>query len=350
MKQGLSLQEMAVELDRQRQAKRDFIVDTRAMEFGLDQDDGIVLNVKEIDAPPMRLRPVAHQQFASVNGIPKVYYDRMLGDAPDLLATNLNHWLRNQPAQRMLRTIDGEARALLSDRYRPLDNYDLAQTVLPKLTELEAEVKSCAITEDRFYIKAVSPRIEGEVKQGDLIQAGIVVSNSEVGLGALRLEELDFRLVCLNGMIRAQAVRKAHLGRGVEHDAIEQAREFFRTETRELEDRAFWCQVQDATAAMFNPQRFRQRLLEYQEAAQQPCSNDPIKAVEVVSRHLELNETEGRNVLAHLIQGGDLSRWGLANAVTRAAEDSENYTRATELEAAGGRVIELPKSEWEKMN
>jgi hypothetical protein len=36
----------------------------------------------------------------------------------------------------------------------------------------------------------------------------------------------------------------------------------------------------------------------------------------------------------------------VANAVTRTAEDAADYDRATELEAAGGRVIELPAADW----
>ena len=47
-------------------------------------------------------------------------------------------------------------------------------------------------------------------------------------------------------------------------------------------------------------------------------------------------------MLKHLIKGGDLSAWALANAVTRAAADLESYDRATEFEALGGKVIELP--------
>ena len=50
--------------------------------------------------------------------------------------------------------------------------------------------------------------------------------------------------------------------------------------------------------------------------------------------------------MPHLIRGGDLSAWGLANAVTRTAEDVPDYDRATELEAAGGRVIELAPADW----
>jgi hypothetical protein len=36
-------------------------------------------------------------------------------------------------------------------------------------------------------------------------------------------------------------------------------------------------------------------------------------------------------------------------SATRAAEDCPDYDRATELEAAGGRVIELAPSEWRSL-
>ena len=52
-----------------------------------------------------------------------------------------------------------------------------------------------------------------------------------------------------------------------------------------------------------------------------------------------LSKMEHDGVLGHLIQGGDLSRYGLINAVTRSAEDNPSYDRATELEALGGRLI-----------
>jgi hypothetical protein len=44
-----------------------------------------------------------------------------------------------------------------------------------------------------------------------------------------------------------------------------------------------------------------------------------------------------------------MSQWGLANAVTRAAQDVESYDRATELEALGGDVVILPAGEWKAL-
>ena len=59
-----------------------------------------------------------------------------------------------------------------------------------------------------------------------------------------------------------------------------------------------------------------------------------------------LDDTEKSGVLQHLIKGGDLSQYGLSNAVTAMSADVEDYDRASDLERVGGQIIELPKSDW----
>jgi hypothetical protein len=43
-----------------------------------------------------------------------------------------------------------------------------------------------------------------------------------------------------------------------------------------------------------------------------------------------------------LVEGGDLSVWGLANAVTRVAQDARTFDRSTDLETVGGQLLALP--------
>lgn len=349
MKSGRSLTDLASELERQSTTKRDYLADTRALSLEPAPTGGVVLQGVN---GGMSLRPIAHQQIAATLQIPKPYYDRMLESTPELLAQNVNHWFKAQPGRKLVRTLDHGVRAFLSDSYRPLDNYDLAEAVLPKLSALNARVVSCEVTDSRFYLKAITDRVQGEVKKGDLIQAGLVISNSEVGQGSLRVEALDFRLVCTNGMIREAAIRKAHLGRngGRGMDAIEDARELFRDETRLADDRAFFLKVQDAVGAMFDPIRFNVRLDQYREASERIIATDPVQVVEATAKRLNLTDTERGSVLQHLIRGSDLSAWGLANAITRTAEDAGDYDRATQLEAAGADVIELNANQWRTLS
>jgi hypothetical protein len=347
MKNGKTLNELAAELTRQMESKKDYIADTRALRLEPAEQGGVTLQGVN---GGLALRPIAHRQLAATLGIPATYYDRMLAEAPELLATNANTWFGRQPAKRLVRTLDGACRAFLSDSYRPLDNYELTNAVLPKLVELGASIVSCEVTEGRFYLKAVTDKIAGEVKQGDVIQAGLVVSNSEVGQGSLRVEALDFRLVCTNGMVREAAIRKAHLGRGARGlDAIEDAREFFRDETRAADDRAFFLKVQDAVGSMFDSARFEKRLEQYREVSERKMEADPIRVVEATAKRLDLQEGEKTNVLRHLLTGGNLDAWGLANAITRASQDVADYDRATALESLGGRVVELTPTEWRQL-
>lgn len=360
MKTGRSLSELAAELERQAETKKDYLADTRALTMRpVTETSGPTMDPKP-DAPRVMIlegingavtvKPTAHAQLAEFAGIPKSYYDRMLADQPELLANNVNVWLKAQPKRRLVRTLDGAARAFLSDSYRPLDNMDLAEAVLPTLAEVKATVVSCEVTESRFYLKAITERVQGEVKRGDVIQAGLVISNSEIGAGALRIEELDYRLVCLNGMIREASVRQAHLGRSAGRlDAIEEAREYFKAETRQADDRAFFLKARDAVKAMFEPDRFNRRLDVYREAAERKIEADPVKVVEATAKRLSLTEAERGGVMRHLIEGGDLSAWGLANAITRQSQDVEDYDRATALEAMGGTVIELKPGEWKAL-
>jgi Domain of unknown function (DUF932) len=350
MKTGRTLSALAAELERQQASKKDYVADTRRLKMEAGTIQGRNNVVLQGVNGGMTLKPIAHAQLANTLGIPKPYYDRMLADKPDLLAANVNVWLTTGQAKKLIRTLDGEVRAILSDSYRPLDNLDLAEAVLPKLLDLGATVESGEVTENRFYLKVVTDRVQGEVKKGDVIKAGLVVSNSEVGQGSLRVEALDYRLVCLNGMIREQAIRKAHLGRGARgQDAIEDAREFFRTETRIADDRAFFLKVQDAVASMFDQARFDKRLDQYREASEMLITREAEEVMEITAKRFALPDAERSSILKHLIRGDDMSKWGLANAVTRAAQDVESYDRSTELEALGGDIVALPLSQWREL-
>ncbi len=350
MKSGRSLVDLAAELERQSKSKRDFIADTRKLSMIAVADaehfPGNNVRLEGVNGG-MALRTTAHAQLAATLQIPKPYYDRMLAEAPDLLSRNVNQWLERQPAKKLIRTLDGSIRAILSASYRPLDNFDLAEAVLPKLIGLGAQVISSEVTESRLYLKATTDRISAEVKVGQRIQAGAVVSNSEIGQGTLRLQFLDYNLACLNGMIRETVVKQVHLGRGARgQDVIEDAREYFRDETRQADDKAFFLKIQDATASIFNQERFTQRMQQYSAAAGIKIEIAPEELIEVTAKRFGFNDTERSGIMRHLIEGGDLSVWGLANAVTRTATDCESYDRATELEALGGQVIELPASAW----
>lgn len=345
MKTGKTLTELAIELDRQNKVKKDFIAGTSAISMFNDEvTNDTKLRVDGVDV--LKVNDNAHAQIASRISIPQKYYDRMRQDAPELLVDNVNHWLHKNPERRMIRTLDGTARAFLSDRYRTLDNYELAQAVLPVLQEAQdIRIESAEITERRMYIKAIFPRIEGEIKKGDLVQSGVVISNSEIGQGSLRVEPLMYRLVCLNGLIANTSMKKYHVGRNA--NDMDAAYEVYQDETRKADDRAFWLKVQDIVRASLSDVQFKKIIEAAQAAAGMIMTASPVTVVERAAAHFSLTDGEAGGILTHLIQGGDLSAWGLANAFTRHSQDVPDYERATDFERLGGQIIELPRRDWE---
>src|SRR5690349_9446017 len=94
MKSGRSLTELATELERQANSKKDFIAPNGKLHMQVVDGQAPVEHVVITGVNGgMQLTPIAHGQLANVLGIPKAYYDKMLSDKPDLLATNVNRWL-----------------------------------------------------------------------------------------------------------------------------------------------------------------------------------------------------------------------------------------------------------------
>lgn len=343
MKTGRALPDVLTELKRQQEAKRDYI--SPASAFSL-QNDGRALRMGENTFGTTEL---FHRQVASALNIPAKYYDLMAREKPALLAENVNSWFSTKDASYMLRTMDGAARALLSDRYRRIDNLEVASVVLPLFAgQPDIEIVSSEVTSARLYLKIVNHRLEMACV-GDRVQAGVVISNSEVGLGAVSVQPLVYTLACTNGMIvNSLGERKTHVGRQAK--SLDESYVIYSDETIEAENTAFKLRLRDATLAAIEEARFAQIVDTLAEAASAPITGRVQDVIEVTGRTFDLNQGEQDDVLTYLIQGGDLSLYGLSNAITRASQNVESYDRATALEAIGWNVATMPAAQWSTIN
>ena len=346
MKQGRSLLELGKELQRQRLNRQDFLADTRTLEMETTPYSSTLHLSLEGNTYGFGIGELAHQQIATRLNIPWRYYAKMQSYAPDLLDQNVNRWFNQNPERRMIRVLDGKVRAFLSDRYRRLDNLELCAAVLPVIQEMPgSQVESCEVTPTHLYIKVVNRRVKAEVKVGDVVQAGFVVSNSEVGLGSLRVEPLVFRLVCKNGLICKDLVQKKyHVGRQV-NASDDSAYELYSEATLAQDDRAFFMKVQDVVRAAVDEAKFMLTVEKMRESTQIPLKHDPVKSVELLADKFQLTENERGDILRQLFMGADNSHYGLVNAVTAASKIAKSYERATDLERIGGEILSLPVSQ-----
>lgn len=282
------MQEVLVELNRQNQAKQDFISPAQGMRL---REDGQTFEINHLTTSQQEVfgtTSLFHRQVASALGIPAKYYDLMQAQKPELLAENVNSWFADKPSSYMVRSMDygaGQvARALLSERYRCIDNMEIATAVLPLFAGNDQyEVMSCEVTENRLYLKVVNHRLEMEVRKGDIVQAGVMISNSEVGLGAVSIQPLVYRLVCTNGM----GERRHHVGRQTK--AVEDSFALYSDETMEAEDKAFLLKLRDTTMATIDEARFSQVVGRLQESMAVPITGRVQDVVQLTAQSYGIN-------------------------------------------------------------
>lgn len=362
MKQGRTLVDLVTEVERQRSSARDYAGAASLFNVEEVREAGKRTGQPELwlhgaFGQPLPMSTYAARQLTQWAEVPAAYADRMAESAPGLLQANLNTWLaRGRADLRLVRTLDSSVRAWLSGRYRPMDNVGLLEAAVPTLQELGARVASCEVTEQRLYLKAVLPAVAGVVPgsklKGDLVEAGLMLSNSEVGAGSLRVEPFLHRLVCSNGMVMNElAMRRSHVGRV--QGGLEAVEAILTDRTKQLQDLELWSRVRDVVRAAASPEVFHAHLERLGASAAQAM---PVEAfgrldavVEVTAKRLQLPDGVRTSVLQHLVEGADMTRWGMANAFTRASQDAADYTLATDLERAGGQVVALPPREWDKL-
>jgi hypothetical protein len=340
MQKGKSLQELAHTVTMMQDSKRDYIVDPSLIAVFPTEKN---LNMSFND-DIYGIGTVAHEQIATKLDIPKKYYDRMKDQMPPLLAHNINAWMQKEQGRKMVRTLDNTARAFLSDRYRPLDNYEILETVLPLVGQYsDLQVLSSEVTERRMYLQVAFPRYTGEVKAGDVVQQGLTISNSEVGLGSVMIEPFLYILKCLNGAIMQSSLRKYHVGRAYSNEDMG----YFQIDTLTTDNKAFMLKVRDTVNHSLDMVAFKKLLETAEISARRVIINKDLTAVVTeVTKRFTLSKMEGDSVLFNLVNGGDLSQWGMSNAITALANDHEDYDRCVELQRIGGKVIELDSSQW----
>ncbi|HEX4215626.1 MAG TPA: DUF932 domain-containing protein [Candidatus Dormibacteraeota bacterium] len=344
MRTGRSLPELAAEVERRRMGKLDLLADTRELMLRTGEP-GSELEIGGQGRLP--LRELAHEQIADHLEIPRRYYGRLRERHRGLFDETVNTLFREAPSRRLVRALDGRVRAFLSDRYRRLDHEDLCEAVLPVLGAIpDVSFPSVEVTETHLYLKAVAPRVSGEVRPGDVVQAGVVISNSEVGMGALVIRPLVFRLVCANGMIVDDALRRHHVGRHIE---VSEGGTLYGDETLRADDRAFWLKVRDLVGAAVTESRFASVLDRLRRAAASTEMSDPGGGVRELGRCFGFSVGEQGSVLRHLTLGGDLTRYGAVNAVTSASQEAPAYDRATELEAVAGSIMDMDVRSWARI-
>ena len=319
------MQQLIEELERQKPLKWDQKIDSSHLEMVLDGSPKFRLNGKEnffaITRP-------CHNQVAERLEIPVKYYAKMENEAPDLLATNVNTWLKEKPKEVFIRGLGNSVRAFLSDKYRVIDHLDVLLCSLNELQAHDVEFEDCYLSETEMNLKVRSNQLRDFVRhRDDLIIGGLLLVNSETGHRALRVEPRMFRAQCTNGMVIEELMtRQIHLGNG--DDGF---------------DEMIYLSIRRSIKELFG--RFGEIIQILRETTEIKVRNVQ-RVINNVVEHYKLSETQKENILIAFGREPEHDKYGIANAVTRAAQNEENWEKGLELERIGGRLITLPTDQF----
>lgn len=323
----MRLQEMIEELERQKPLKWDQKIDSSQLRIVLDGSPKFQLNGRE---NLFAITRPCHNQIAERLEIPVKYYSKMESEAPDLLAENVNTWLRKNPKEVFIRGLGGSARAFLSDKYRVIDHLDVLYCSLNELQAYEVEVEDCFLSETELNVKLRSNQLKDFVRhKEDLIIGGLLLVNSETGHRALRVEPRMFRVKCTNGMVIEEFLtRQIHLGNG--------NGEF---------DEMVYLSIRRSIKELFG--RFGEIVQVLRETTEIKVRN-VLKVINNLVEHYRLSEEQKERILMAFGAEPEQDKYGIANAVTRAAQSEENWEKSLELERIGGKLVTLPSEEFKK--
>lgn len=340
MKQGKTLKALAAELKRQHDNKRDFIVNTRNLQIQTNSKGESALSFSLNNKPiTFKVNDNAHQQIASRLNIPTRYYQKMQLESPQLLDQTVNDSFKKVAENRMIRTLDGTARAFLSDRYRRIDNLEICAAIYHFIESTKfLSVESAGVTDFHLYLKVINKRFKAEISKGNIIQGGFVISNSEVGEGCLKVEPLIFNSVSKNALIFKDCLHKTnHIGRQFKFSAPCEIPD----DERNYNANILAKLQKDIQSAVSDTGTFDTIIQLLKQVKQIPLQKNTIKTVESLANDFSLSPNERGDILRQLLISEDHSRYGLIQAISAASKISNSYERATELEHIGGALLYL---------
>ncbi len=316
---------------------------------------------------------VCDEGVAEALRIPVAYVKRLRSEAPDLYDANVNGWLHGRTRRaadgtaetvreadgrsflvRCFRGDDGEpgvARALLSDRYRMIDNLDVLTAALDgvRASGIHVDIAGCDLTERRMRVRVRAPEVAAlapDLLRGyrspftgatgadnPTVFAGFEIGNSETGGGAFTIVPRLEVQVCTNGMrITKDALRSVHLGARMDDGVV---RWSDATQQKNLE--LVTAQARDAVATFLDVEYVRRVIADVEARSGRPVQ---ASQVETVCARLRFSQEHIAGILDHFALGGDATAGGLMNAATSLAQTINDPDVAAQVEERAMAMLE----------
>ena len=283
----------------------------------------------------------AFAQLCQRAGIPADYAKRLRDaeekDEPwrrELLSHTLSEHYGHLGGRYLLRSVGGEARGFLSDRYKRLDSRPLLEAFVTAVNKVGAVPYEGVGSDTRASVRVILPEIKEPVP-GEFMVFGLSWQNSDYGNGAYGVSAFALRLMCLNGWISANALKAVHIGGKLSDDIA------FSDETHRLDTKTNVSATHDAVKQLLSSEAVDRRCAAYAETFEQPTTwNAQRRSMQNLTKAEQkaVRESfEGDDVIM-LPRGQTKARF--ANALSWVANKTENPERKLELQGLAGKVVQ----------
>jgi len=328
-------------------------IDLTASTFRMADNGLLWVGGEDGECQQMKLnRHAASQMFSKFN-MPGKYFSNLLQEDPELTAYHFNKVVDKTPHEDLfIRTktgihtdVDDEGneetedssipviRGVMSDMYAVLDNDMVVrglQAVINKFGN-DYQIVTHHLDDRRMHIRILFPttaRQFGYTKDnlGDILQVGIDIVNSEVGISSMNIAGLVWRLICTNGLRR--------MDRG----------ETFIQRHIYLDTPTFYNRIGHAMTKGI--QSGIDTMVNFSESKKFELIR-PMQSMQVIGKQYDLTKTiveRAQEVWEH-----DATAYGVINSFTAAARGLDNERRL-ELEKVSGRLLTLNTKDWHRID
>lgn len=313
----------------------DQLVSGKAMHFGLK--DAEIIMKPENSQEGNSLHTKALYQATGRADIPSAYTTHLLGNTTygkDLLVHNLNTIYGNTTDRFLTRSVEGQIRGFLSDRFRRLDSRPIIESFAKACKNTGALAVEGYSLDTKLMIKAVLPVIYEPVPN-EVLAMGVVLENSDFGHGALSVRTFCLRLWCTNFAIAEENMRKVHLGSRLDDVS------FFSQTTHEFDTKTIASAIHDTVSHQLGEAKIESFLAAIKKANEEKI--DPKQVSAYLSKRFTADD---KKEIVSAFNSPDVenlpagnTNWRLSNAISWIANQKSDEEEKIDFMKEAGKIL-----------
>ena len=335
LSEGQSFETIYKEAKAIEDAREDFFVHNVAANLKMNDSDGsLSWNYETPDGrKTMTQKPSewALSQLSTKIGMPSGYAQKCIDSKHTALAAdNVNTWLADQSGSArkrstnyLIRSYNGGVDGILSDRYARFDTTRILDACDATMDIKDYHVVGSYVSDERMHVRLIKDKMLDV--DGEDLYPGIFIDSSDVGRTSLNVRFGIWKKVCTNGMciskVGGMLYHQRHMGIEADEVISELKKNLVMVPSliAKSEDIIKASRVEKLD---LKDEKVFERLVEQIRKQALVSQEEALKVIETAKTHY------------------DVSRWGIANAMTLMAQKYE-LDKRIQIEDAAGKLITM---------